>query len=103
MKNKITLGTYIVSTAIVLLIFFGWLLGIFSFVRGLGDLGMAITLVGIYVFVTALMIVKRKVSRYEHGINVCIIIIELTIVIYYLLALSILRGPELPWNGEIFV
>lgn len=86
-----------------LIIILGLLCDKLSFGLGLGDLGMIIIFAGLLIFISAYVIwrvyLKKEVSYWDF----VVIGIMLTILIYFTLSLTIWRGVEKPWNGNIFI
>lgn len=73
-----------------------------TFGLGLGDLGMLFVLVLINLVVILINYLKKKIKidiKYFNVLNICIIIAT---IIYFSLVLTIWRGSERPWNGDLF-
>lgn len=74
-----------------------------SFGYGLGDLGMALSLI-IFNFLSFILYFLgnkfRMVDHFLFGVN---LFFTLSAVVYYSLCLTVYRGAEYPWNGSIFI
>ena len=103
MKEVFTFFYYsALTTAILILV--GILKGFISFGYGLGDIYPLILIIfsGIFIIIGKLLLSKIKsTSRRLYSI-VSVVLYSLFMIIS-ILGLTLLRGPENPWNGNLFI
>jgi hypothetical protein len=88
---------FIVFITHIFLIFYGLIKGVLSFGYGLGDIYYLVLLLILFLIIVWIRI-KAK------GRNVLFItLIMFAILILIALKLTIWRGPEFKWNGNIFI
>lgn len=99
---KYNLTILIVSLVYLLLVIIGVFKSCLTFGHGLGDLGMIMILILLNLsIVVAFVIAKRKPNR----IKILTVFNGLTAalsIVYFTLSLTLWRGVELPWNGNLF-
>lgn len=103
MSGKSLNWLYIHSIVICTLITVGVLLGKLSFGLGLGDLGMLTAIILFLIVSGVLVFLKSKFSKKLKKWNLIIGILMIIGVIYFLLSITLWRGAEIPWNGNIFI
>jgi len=76
--------------------------GNIAFGQGLGDLYYLIILTSVTLLAVVfyILIIKKKYSKTTQYIYV---IYLLLVVVFSCIKLTILRGPEYPWNGKFFL
>lgn len=103
MRGKVLNIIYLGYSVISLLILLGVLMGKLSFGLGLGDLGMLIISLVILILIGSFVFFKRRFTEKIKSWNWIISVVILLIVIYLILSLSLWRGVEYPWNGNLFL
>jgi|SRR5689334_9512635 len=102
MRNFFRIGFYIYLIWAICVVYFN-LTGHVGFGHGLGDLYYLITLA----FLTAIAVIFFFRITKGREVNITIIYIYLcyllAILIAFSLKLTLFRGAEFPWNGEIFI
>ena len=92
---------YSVVSLLHLLILIGLLMGSLSFGFGLGDILYScevLILVIIDIFILIKVLIKRN-----HKNQIVGLVIYLLVTIYILMQITILRGIENPWKGNVFI
>ena len=103
MKNQPINILYWTYLALNLLLFQLVLAGNMTFGHGLGDLFMLLAM-GLLLLVIGLAVcLKSKVQKYIPFWNLLIGLAIIMSLVYFLLSLTIWRGPEMGWNGKIFI
>lgn len=74
-----------------------------TFGHGLGDAILLLFLIALNGFVFLLHFIKKRFFPKSFFLSVSIILVVILTIIYYLLRLTIWRGGEQPWNGELFI
>ena len=93
--------TYIVYTVVSIFIVSGSLLGYLSFGYGLGDIMYLIITAILWIIITILVLVNRKAEK-----SSSLVILTVTMIIcivFLILKITIDRGPEYRWNGDLFL
>ena len=93
---------YCVYTLFILLIFILNINANITFGRGLGD---AFYLSALFLIYISTSFLYRKLKKNKNGLYVSyfFMITLSAILISFALLLTILRGPEYPWNGKLFL
>lgn len=87
----------IYSILVVILVMIGKL----SFGHGLGDLYYIIELVIFLCFIILLNSIKHKINY--SFFKYFILLLSVIIILYFSLKLTIYRGVEKPWDGNVFI
>jgi energy-coupling factor transporter transmembrane protein EcfT len=74
--------------------------GYFTFGHGLGDIFYLILGFIITVLLTIFFIISIRKSK---NLSLTFSIIILLTILLFILKLTVLRGPEYPWNGKLFL
>ena len=92
--------TYIVYTIVSIFIVSRILLGYLSFGYGLGDIMYLIITAILWVIITILVLINRKTVKIS---SLAILTLTMIICIIFLISkITIFRGPEYRWNGDLF-
>lgn len=94
---------YSFSIVICTLIASGVLLEKLSFGLGLGDLGMLIAILLFLIVSGVLVFLKSKFSKKIKKWNLIIGVLMIIGIVYFLLSITIWRGAEIPWDGNMFI
>ena len=101
--NSIILSSFFFLLFLVLFLFFSDEFGFqhkLSFGLGLGDLVMSIFL---SICTSILLIMYFLESHINRKMKVTVLLITAAIIVYTILALSVWRGIEQPWDGSFFI
>jgi len=74
-----------------------------SFGNGLGDLGMILSLILVNLIVLGFFYISKKCKKFQVVARLACITLVIWMIVYYSLCLSLWRGPEQVWNGELFL
>jgi hypothetical protein len=77
--------------------------GKLSFGLGLGDLGIIIITIIVLILGGFLVYFKTNISTFISQWNLIASILLLLFIIYLVLSLTVLRGVENPWKGNVFI
>lgn len=96
--------TYVLTFIILLVEGLMVVNGSLSFGLGLGDLAMLFMMIIMLVVFGLLVFIKSKSKESDvKSVRVVIFVGMLLTLLYFVLHVSILRGSENPWNGNLFV
>lgn len=96
--TKIGYFFYCCWTGLIMLLF---LLSEITFGYGLGDLYFLIMVILFFLVFTALRIIIAK-NKQHFFLNSIFITLMLATIVYFSLKLTVYRGPEYKWNGDLF-
>lgn len=76
-------------------------IGVVTFGHGLGDIFFLLALI-VWLLITIIYWVKRRILPSRKAVAVVVLMAVLTIVLSTL-KMTVFRGPEYPWNGQLFL
>jgi hypothetical protein len=99
---KLNQTILVVSLVYLLLVTIGVFNSCLTFGHGLGDLGMLLILIFLNSIVISTYLILKRKPNWLKGLTVFNSVTVFLSIIYFTLSLTILRGAELPWNGNLF-
>lgn len=99
MNKTITNIAYLTYLSFSILVIILTLFGNLTFGHGLGDLR--------YIFIVAILIasvtILKVLGRKREELNWVVFFAAIGIMIFIVLKITVLRGPEYSWNGKLFL
>jgi len=99
---KLNLIILTVSLLYLVLVTIGVFNSCLTFGHGLGDLGMILILALLNLTLVAVYIIAKRNSNLIKILTVFNGLTAVLAIVYFTLSLTIWRGVELPWNGNLF-
>ncbi len=93
--------TYIIYTLVSILIISGDLFGSVTFGYGLGDWLYVVAAISIWIAISIIVLIKRRKS--EGIIQLVITAVMIIVTVYLVLKVTLFRGLEYGWNGDLFI
>lgn len=100
-KNIIEIGCYCLWTIILLIIVYLNFKGKVHFGWGLGDIIISAFIIIIVILVDGALFMKTN-NPIGRNFEIFIHSVAILFLVYILLKMTILRGGESPWDGQIF-